>query len=155
MQFWIGLHLPLLPLETWRPRWSEQGSQVVIEHYHVLALSPQAALCGIRPGMRRASVSALEPEAVLYERDQLREAAALDSVGLALLHYTPEVARAEEFSFLLNVTASLRLFNGYLAIARRVRTCIDALGFTCQIGCAPTAQGAWLLARFRPSGNGS
>jgi len=128
---------------------------VIVEHDQVLVASPQAVANGIRPGMRRASVSALAPDAVLHERDLIKEAAALDSVALALLHYTPEVAHAEESSLLLDVSASLRMFGGRLALTRRVRAAIATLGFTCRIGTGPTAQGAWLLARFALTENSS
>ncbi|WP_206047073.1 Y-family DNA polymerase, partial [Noviherbaspirillum denitrificans] len=73
----------------------------------------------------------------------------LDSIALALLQYTPEVALAEEASLLLDVTASLRVFKGRRALCRLVQSSIDTLGFTPQLGMAPTAQGAWLLARYR------
>jgi protein ImuB len=149
MRSWIALYLPLLPLETIRPRWSEPGLHVVADRLQVVAMSPQAAHDGVRLGMKRAGVQALCPDAVLHTHDVAREQAALDSIALALLQYTPEVAHAEEDSLLLDVTASLRAFGGRLALCRRVRNTVLALGFTPQLGMAPTAQGAWLLARYR------
>jgi protein ImuB len=147
MHSWIGIHLPLLPLETFRPRWCEPGNHVVVDREKVYAASRQAADCGIRGGMRRAGVHALCPDAVLHERDAAREQAALESIAIALLQYTPEVALTEESSLLLDVTASLRAFGGRLALCRLVRARLYGLGFTPQIGMAPTAYGAWLLAR--------
>lgn len=152
MRSWIGIHLPLLPLETFRPRWCEPGRHVVVDREQVLAVSLQAAEGGVRIGMRRGGVQAICPDAVLHERDALREEEALNSIALALLQYTPEVAFAEECSLLLDVTASLRAFGGRLALCRLVRASVDVLGFTPQIGMAPTALGAWLLARHpRPA----
>ena len=144
------MHLPLLPLETFRPRWCEPGMHVVIGHGQVLAMTPQAAGGGVRIGMRRGGVSAIAPDATMHDRDAAKERAALNGVAMSLLQYTPEVAMAddtaEDASLLLDVTASLRVFGGRLALCRRVRASVDAMGFTVQIGMAPTAQGAWLLA---------
>lgn len=146
------MHLPLLSLESIRPRWSEPGSHVIVERECVLAVSDFAAAAGVRVGMRRAGVSMLAPDAVLHERSTVLEQEALDSVTLAMLQFTPEVAHTEENSVVLDVSASLRVFGGPPALARRVRTSIDALGLTCRIGAGPTAQGAWLMARHAGAG---
>lgn len=143
------MHLPLLSLETLRPRWSEPGQHTVTEHGKVVAVSVPAAAAGVRMGMRRSSVQAICPTAVLHARDVLREHEALHSIALALLQYTAEVALAEEASLLLDVSTSLRVFGGRRALCRLVRASVHVLGFTPQIGMAPTAQGAWLLARYR------
>lgn len=149
MRSWIGVHLPWLPLESLRPCWSEPGRHVILERGYVMATSPQAAHAGVRVGMRAAGVQMICPDATLHERDDAREREALDSIALALLQYTPEVAFAEHSSLLLDVTASLRAFGGRLALARLVRHGVRALGFTPQISMAPTAQAAWLLAYAR------
>ncbi|MEM4986960.1 DNA polymerase Y family protein [Collimonas sp. H4R21] len=149
MTLWIGIHLPLLALETLRPRWSEPCMLAVLEHDQVLAMTPAAAASGVRPGMRRGGVLALAPQALLCERDAAREQGARDDIALALLQYTSEVAHAEEDSLLLDISASLSAFGGRLALCRRIRDSIQALGFTPQLSMAPTAQGAWLLARHR------
>lgn len=149
MRSWIGVHLPLLPLESLRPCWSGPGRHVILDREHVTAMSPQAAHAGVRIGMRRAGVQMICPDAALHERDQAKEREALDSIALALLQYTPEVAFAEHGSLLLDVTASLRAFGGRLALVRLVRRSVDTLGFTPQVSMAPTAQGAWLLAVAR------
>lgn len=148
MRAWIAVHLLHLPLETCRPRWSEPGKHVVVDREQVVAMSVQAADSGVRIGMRRGGVQTICPEAILHERNAVQEEDALNSIALTLLQYTPEVAFAEECSLLLDVTASLRAFGGRLALCRLVRSSVGVLGFTPQIGMAPTAQGAWLLARY-------
>ncbi|MGZ3184959.1 MAG: Y-family DNA polymerase [Telluria sp.] len=147
MRLWIGLYLPQLPLEVFCPNWSSDKASVVLEQDRVLAVSRAAAVAGIQPGMRRGGVTMLLPEAALLERDPAREADALHAVAMALLQYTPLVAQAEESTLLMDVGASLRLFGGVRALCRRVRTSLRALGFTAALSCAPTARGAWLLAR--------
>src|SRR5690606_33093824 len=65
---------------------------------------------------------------------------------LALLQYTPEVARAEQGVVLLDVGASLRAFGGVRSLYRQVRRTVRGLGLDARIAMAPTATGAWLLA---------
>jgi protein ImuB len=148
MRCWIVLHLPLLGLETFRPRWCEPGSDVLIEHGRVSLMSETAAYNGIRAGMREGGALLLCPEASLFYRELSKEQAALQDIALAVMQFTPEVALAAESSLLMEVTGSLKLFHGARSLSSLVRATVHALGFTVQIGMAPTAQGAWLLARF-------
>lgn len=129
------------------PHWSAEAAIVVLESERVLAASALALAGGVRAGMRRGGVLMLLPAARLHERAPAREAAALQAVAMALLQYTPQVTLAEEASLLMDVGASLRLFGGVRALCRRIRASLRALGFVVQLSCAPTARGAWLLAR--------
>jgi protein ImuB len=147
MRLWIGLYLPRLPLEVFCPNWSADSASVVLEHERVLALSPAAAAGGVQVGMRRGGALMLMPEARLLERTPAREADGLQAVAMALLQFTPLVTHAEEATLLMDVGASLRLFGGVRALCRRVAASLRALGFTAALSCAPTARGAWLLAR--------
>ncbi|MBZ2209894.1 Y-family DNA polymerase [Massilia soli] len=150
MRLWIGLYLPQLPLEVFCPNWSsDDAGSVVLEQERVLAVSPLARAAGVQPGMRRGGVLMLMPEARLYERTAEREADALHAVAMALLQYTPLVAQAEESTLLIDIGASLSLFGGIRALRRRIRDNMRALGFTAVLSCAPTARGAWLLARHQ------
>jgi protein ImuB len=147
MRLWIGLSLSRLPLEVFSPSWCTDAGSVVLEQERVLAASPVARAAGVQPGMRRGGVLMLMPEAQVHERSPPREAEALYAVAMAMLQYTPQVAEAEEGTLLMDVGASLRLFGGVRALCRRVRENVRALGFSASLGCAPTARGAWLLAR--------
>lgn len=146
MRLWLSVHLPLLPLETHRPRWSEPGPYVVIERERVLVASQEALEAGVRVGMQRNGVLTLCPAAAVHARDDQRERMALDSVALCLLQYTPDVACAAQSSLVLEVGASLRAFGGVRRLFRRAQADVLALGLTGDWGMAPTAQGAWLLA---------
>lgn len=115
----------------------------------VVAVSRDAARAGVRPGMRGGGVLAVAPESVALERDADKERQALNAVAMALLQFSPEVTFVDDFGILMDVSASLRLFNGPVAICHRVRASVLALGFTLRLGAAPTATGAWLLARGR------
>lgn len=99
--------------------------------------------------MRRGGVLMLMPDARLHVRSPEREAEALNTVALALLQYTPLVTIAEESTLLIDIGASLRLFGGIRMLCRRVRASLRALGYSGVLSCAPTARGAWMLARRR------
>ncbi|WP_342119501.1 Y-family DNA polymerase [Pseudoduganella sp. OTU4001] len=147
MRLWIALYLPRLPLEVFCPNWSADQCSVVIEQEGVLAVSRLAQQMGVRPGMRRSGALMLAPEAQMHERAPQQEQEALHAVALAMLQYTPQVAQGEGAALLLDVGASLRLFGGIRRLCRLVRDNLQKLGFTGVLGVAPTARGAWLLAR--------
>ena len=115
MRYWFSVHLPLLPLESVRPHWCEPAPFAVVEKGKVISVSRKAYITGVRVGMRPGGVSAVSPSTTILERDLQREEITLNSVALTLLQYTPEVTHADDFSILLDVTASLRLFRGRAA----------------------------------------
>ena len=147
MRLWIGLHLRLLSLEVFEPNWSNDSVSVVLEQERVLVMSRTARAAGVKPGMRRGGVLMLAPDAKIYERSSTSEDQALQAVALALLQYSPLVALAEESSLVVDIGASLRLFGGIRALCRRVKADMRKLGFSAHLSCAPTARGAWMLAR--------
>jgi len=70
----------------------------------------------------------------------------LEIAAMALLQYTPELARIDSCSLVLDVSASLSLFKGPRALYRRIRKTLSTIGIPVRISMAPTATGAWLLA---------
>ena len=120
----------------------------MLQQGRVLVASREAILSGVRCGMRAGGVEAISPSTVILERSTDKESLAQDAIALALLQFTPEVTHAEDDCILLDVSASLTLFGGPLALCRRVAASVRKLGFTVKLGAAPTATGAWLLSRF-------
>jgi protein ImuB len=147
MHLLFSLYLPLLPLQALRPSWSEPGPHVVLDRERVLVASADALAMGVQPAMRAGGVAALAPDALLLDRDEQREKAALDAAVLALYRFTPDIALEPDFGLLLDVGPSLNLFNGVRPLSLLVREALGRLGLTMQLGVAPTAAGAWLLAR--------
>lgn len=151
------MHLPRLPLDALRPRWSDPAALplpvVVLEQERVVSANRLAAREGVSPGLRRAGAQALVPHAVQLERDPAAEARLMQSLALALLAFTPHVTLdvADEATVLLEVEASLRLFGGYRALCRAVKYCAVRLGAVPQLGTGPTARGAAWLASMRPT----
>jgi protein ImuB len=120
---------------------------VVLEQERVAALSESAYEAGVRLSMRRGGAIMLAPQSQFQQRSLPLETEALQAAALALLQFTPQLAEAEEATLLLDVGASLRLFGGIHALCHKVAASVRALGFTGTLSCAPTARGAWLLAR--------
>ena len=112
-----------------------------------MAASGLAHGAGVREGMRRGGAMMLAPHSDFRQRAPQLEVEARHAVAMALLQFTPQLAEAEEDTLLLDIGASLRLFGGIRALCRRVMSSMRALGFTAVLSCAPTARGAWLLAR--------
>lgn len=139
------MHLSHASLDTHCSNWRTEPV-VVLDRDHVKAASPSAVHAGVRVGMRTGGVNSLCPKAKLIQYDSYTEARALDEVSLALLQYTPEVALSDDNTLLLDVSASLSLFDGVRQLFRRVQSTLKGLGVTTRISLAPTAGGAWLLA---------
>lgn len=147
MRLWIAVSLPHLALEAYFPRHVPDSCCAILEGQRVMAMSTAARREGVRLGMGRGGVLMLAPDAVILERDTARERECLDAIAMALLQYTPEVTHFEESVLLMSVGASLTLFGGVRRLCNRISIDMLALGFTARISCAPTARGAWLLAR--------
>ena len=101
--------------------------------------------------MARAAASALVHGLRFRERDVQAERAALEGVAGWAGCYTPNVALvagpAGPGGLLLEVSGSLKLFGGVPAIAAGLAHGAAEMGLTACVACAPTAHGAWLLAR--------
>lgn len=152
---WLALHFPDLSLEVFEraaPTPGTGGAPLPLatcDHRSILLPNAPAREAGIAPGMRRASAQALLPTLRLVERDPAREQAALESLGNWALQFTPSVSfpAASPAGLLLEIEPSLRLFGGAQSLLARVRSGLRLLGYRATSAIAPTAGGAWLLAR--------
>src|SRR3954453_7783443 len=138
MQLWIGVHLPLLCLEVFRPKWSRDAHEApdaaeglaVLDKERVVASDAIAREAGVCIGMRRGGVLTLAPTTVMHERDGAAEVNAVREVATGLLNLSPQVVIAEESTVLVDVSASLRLFGGIREVRRMARRVADAIGVT-------------------------
>jgi len=110
-------------------------------------MTPGAQQCGLKLGMRCATVRSLAPECLLYPRDQRAEQNAYDQAAQVALAYSPSVYQHTRDTLLIDVTYSLRLFGGVRLIVHGLRQQLKRLTLQAQSGVAPTATGAWLLAQ--------
>jgi protein ImuB len=144
---WIGIHLPLLPLET-AAATAAPGPLALHDGLSISHADAAAQALGIHAGLKRATALALLPQLVLAQADPQRDALALRAVAHAALTYTPAVCLAPPQTVLLEVHASLRCFGGFESLLQRLRATLAPLQHQLQLASAPTAQGAALLCRL-------
>lgn len=153
---WIALHLPWLPLEACAAALPpEQRLQplALFDARQVLFVNAAAAALGVAPGHGRATALALAPQLRCAQPDEARERQALLAVAHAALAYTPTVVLlpappGQAPGVLLEVRPSLRYFGGLPKLLARLLADLAPLNLLVREACAPTAEGAALLARF-------
>lgn len=153
---WLGLCFPELALEIFQ-RSEADPCVALCDRLGVLLASPAASTRGVQPGQRRATALALLPELSIVERDPVRETEALQQLAACALQFTPMVSLVRpgediESGLLLEVEPSLKLFHGLENLIELLYGQLGELGFTLRLGQAPTATGAWLLARHPQGG---
>ncbi len=168
---WIGIWLPRLPLEvfertlasgvtgSWRGPTGhplvDGRCLAVCDRLQVLDANAAAMAHGVHAGQRRATALALCPELIIVGRDAVAERRALAQIACWALQFTPRISLREpsdpspEAGLMLDIEASLKLFDGLDRLLTRLRLGLQELGFSSSIGCAPTARASWLFARFR------
>jgi protein ImuB len=154
---WIALHLPQLPLDTaLRSRLRHASDEpdsladapiAICERKLVGWCNQRAEEAGIRPGMSETNAHALAGKLQSFPRDVIREAQALQEAALWSLHFTPHVT-LRPAGLLLEVAASLRLFNGAQNLASQLLSGLSELGLHARLASARTATGAWLRAQY-------
>jgi protein ImuB len=154
---WLAVHLPCLSLEAFAatlPAADRERPLALVAAQRITAVNAAAAACGVQPGLKRATALALAADLRLGQVDAARDVAALQAVAHAALRFTPMVALDGPDGVLLEIQASLRVFDGLPALQRRLRQALAPLGHRLRLASAPVPLGAALLARWpgRPEG---
>lgn len=117
-------------------------------HYPaVVAADAAARAAGIRDGQLVSAALALAPELVLRDRDENAEAHALAQLATFVLAFTPMTCLAPPNGVLADIGGSLRLFDGLPRLVARLVQGVRERGYAVDLGIAPTAEAALLLAR--------
>lgn len=119
----------------------------MLQHERILDATPAARQLGIEPGLRYSTALSTAPGVELKQRDLQAERLRLEQAALSLLSFTPQLTFLDPHSLAMEVSASLKLFGGPRALWRHVLAALQGLGLQVRLGMAPTAQGAWALAR--------
>ena len=119
---------------------------MVVERKRVIGSNQHATDCGIVTGMSEANAWSMCAGLLALPRVAAQELVALHEAALWALHFTPQVALQDD-CLLLDITASLRLFDGQDKLLAQLVDGFHDLGLHAQMACAPTASAAWLLAR--------
>lgn len=145
---WIGLHAPLLSLETVAGALLPDVPLALHDAHQITHANAAAQALGVHAGLKRATALALAPSLLLTQADPARDARALQALAHAALAFTPSVSLAPPQTVLLEVRASLRYFGGFERLWQRLGEAMAPLGHRLWMSSAPTAQGAALLCRL-------
>ena len=151
-RLWLALYLPRFPLEILGAQRTAAIAPLAVTDGPgaagvVVAADADAVAAGVHAGMPVGAACAVVPNLRLAVRDEAAEAAALEGLAAWAGRITSCVSLEPPHGLLLEIGGSLALFGGLEALLARVRDAIDALGYSACLGVAPTALGAWLLAR--------
>lgn len=150
---WIAVHLPQWSLQlAERARGNAAPCAFVVtdgpaNRALVQAANALAVEAGIAAGMRVSAAQALLNDLLLVPRNVETETAALQRLATWAGQFTPAVAIEPGQGLLLEVQASLTLFKGLPKLLNLIRRGLHELGYHSVLGVAPSARGAWLLAK--------
>jgi protein ImuB len=147
---WLAIVLPELPLQVFTRAMSAPQALAVASPppgARVIAANALARAAGVEPGQRPASAFGLLPELQLHTRTPQREHDALTEIALWAGRFTPRISVSAPDTVLLEISASLRLFDGPARIVRALEEGLATLGFRVCCACAPTPLAARWFAR--------
>jgi protein ImuB len=147
---WLALYLPQLPLESVTTGIDETIPRLLYQDHagqpRVYRVNTVAARAGINPGMPLSAARALCQPLEAIARDERHEHAALNGLGLWALRFTSKVSLQPPQGLILEIGASLGLFQGLEKIHQQVLSELHNQGYSVSSGIAPVASAAWLLA---------
>lgn len=160
---WLALAFPSLALQRAQRALAPALARTLplaivdgpVQRREVLACNGAARDAGIQDGMKLAAAQALCHGLTALPRHAGRDHEALLEIATWAGQFTPVVILAppqEGEGIVLETGASERLFGGRAALRRRIARSLALLGFEASAGLAPTARGAWWLARARLRG---
>jgi protein ImuB len=150
---WLALYFPQLPLEVFARARQQAGALVVVEplrgREQISRCNAAAQAYGVHPGLALPAALALCADLAVHRRDQGLERRALDALAAWAYQFSARIS-FEPSLLLLEIGASLRLFDGLPKLLGRLRRELEQLGYDARHALAPTATAAGVLARNRP-----
>jgi protein ImuB len=148
---WVCLQFPELPLDAVRPDgFPREKSAVLIDgpmrNPRVVSANAPARAAGVRIGQSLAAARALQPDLVAWPRDIEAERHLLTILADWAYRFSAEISLAPPRALLIEVGASLSMFDGWASLERRLRDDLDGWGFRYRLAAAPVATGARVLA---------
>ena len=155
---WIALHCPTLSLDWVERRFPaalipamavtvRKGNQTYIQQ-----ANKPAQERGVRAHQPLASALSVFPDLVVMEQDLHEERKALQEAVYTALRFTPNIAM-QDSGLIAEISRSLKLFSGLKKLCQSLNRAVSTQGLQLCTAVAPTARGAWLLARSAPPGS--
>ena len=145
-EVWLGIHFPDICLVAHQA--TDDRPFAVLEpqqgRTRIYSMNRLAQQQGIEAGMLSSAAYALCQGLSVVARNKAKERKQLQAYAQGVLPFTPRVVLSEPDTLLLEVKASLRLFDGLKGLHRQLKT------FATEphtIACAPVADAAELMAR--------
>jgi protein ImuB len=152
---WVALELPALALQIVERAGAGLQPLVIAEgpaqRPLVACANGAARAAGIRAGQAVAAAKALAGTLRVVDRDASAERDALERIAAWAGQFTPMVSLDAQ-GVVLEVEASLRLFDGHAKLTAAIQRGVCDLGFHAALGVAPTPLAARLFARSQAQG---
>ena len=123
------------------------GTSAVVSRGRVLACDRLASEAGVSAGQKLSTALGLQPGLAVFERDVLRESAALTHLACWAGRFTPTVSLSPPAGLLLEIGGCLRLFGGVAVIVEAVLNGCAEQGYSTRWAVAPSPLGARWLAQ--------
>src|SRR5258708_3417899 len=152
---WVALELPALPLQI-----AERGgittdplviSEGTTQRPLVCNANQAAREAGIREGLAVAAAKALAGNLRVIARELSKERETLERLAAWAAQFTPMVS-IDGQGIVLDVAASLKLFDGHAKLTSAIRRGVHDLGFHAALGIVPTPLAARLFSRAQAPG---
>lgn len=147
-QLWASLYFPNLQLESINP---EQTAPIAItervkNRQQIVCYTAGAAAFGISRSMALNSAYALCPALTVIEYNEDNQLQLLQQIGEWAMQFSSIVSLHPPDHLLIEIAGSKRLFESYKSLINLISQELSNLGFSAQIGVAPTPLAANLLA---------
>lgn len=145
---WLCVHLPLMGLEIAQHSQdlAKRKPAVLAADQKVYRMNEAAGKAGILLGSSVATATSLVPELLHYRRDCEAERKHLEKLVPIAYRCTPRVALSSPYDLKLEVSGSLKLFEGLNNIVQHLKRSLAKVGHTAQIGIAHTPAVARVFA---------
>jgi protein ImuB len=122
---WLGLHFPLLALESFAQPEDSQQAVVVIQHYkqtkQVFCCNQAALAAGIKLGHTLSTALTLTQQLIVRKRSIDAERQMLDSVAVWAYQYSDAIVVMPPATVLVEVEASLKLFKNIESLLQHMQ----------------------------------
>ena len=148
---WLALYFFQLPIDRQDQSDADEPRAVVLQEgprRRILACNACAASAGVRPGLALKNAYAIVPELITSDYNSAEQTAHLEQLTLWALSYSSWVSPEPPDTLLLEIAASLTLFDGLDNLIDSLQTESRQLGISLSIGVAPTPSAAMLFARM-------
>ena len=148
-QLWLSLYLPNLQLDSINPNRSTPIgiTERINNQLRITCCTQGAADFGISRLMTLNSAYALCPALTVIEYDEEHQATLLRQIGEWAMQFSSIVSLHPPDHLLIEIAGSKRLFEGFEILVSLIEQELGKLGFSAQMGIAPTPLSANLLAR--------